>query len=127
MQITLDKEDIIEAVKQYMESAFGMTAPGIEISATKGNITAAITLDQKVQIGPGTVEVIASKPKVDAAPFEVNEPKEKKKPGPKPKEPVKEEAKELVKEKTIVEDTEELVEEESAVSNSVTADSLFAV
>lgn len=122
MQITLDKNDIKEAIKKYMENSFGMSAPGIELNNTKGvGITAAVTLDKMVTIGPGQVEIIAGKPEVDKTPF-VQKEVEKKKIAPK---------KDKAVEPVIVEEDpgeEDLIEEgESKVVGPSDPGTLFAI
>ena len=71
MQITLEQYEIEAAIKDYMQTQFGIKAVGVTIGGTKGKFTAAITMDgsTKVTLGSAELEILHKVPVVKESPF----------------------------------------------------------
>jgi len=71
LQITLEQYEIEAAIKDYMQTQFGIKAVGVTIGGTKGKFTAAITMDgsTKVTLGSAELEILHKVPAVKESPF----------------------------------------------------------
>ena len=64
MKLMLDNADFELAVKEYIQNKFGVEVPEVDISGTKGKLTAMVSLDPDVEInvGPAKLTKLAKKP-----------------------------------------------------------------